>query len=70
MAGHNEQGEHDVYRPDQHLGDHHLLLAVVAVGDATRERRQHEDWDGLDAVHQAELDGELVSSYMSQPRAT
>ena len=56
-AGHDEQGEHGVHQPGQHLGDHHLLLAGVAVGDTARDRGQHENRDGLDAVHQAELDG-------------
>ena len=63
VAGQDEQGEHGVHHPGQHLGDHYLLLAGVAVGDAARDRGQHEHRDGLDALHQAELDrrvGQLV----------
>ena len=63
VAGHDEQGEHDVHQPGQHLGNHHLQLAGVAVGDAARDRGQHENRDGLDALHQAKLDrgvGQLV----------
>ena len=63
VAGQDEQGEHGVHHPGQHLGDHHLLLAGVAVGDAAGDRGQHQNRDGLDAVHQAELNrrvGQLV----------
>ena len=56
-AAKDEPGEHGIHQSGEHLGDHDLQLAGVAVGDTTSDWGQHENRDGLDAVHQAELDG-------------